>query len=115
MMKLIKAILMSSLFAPAITFAGPNASGGIPETAFQHDRAAVTTIFDDLHVLEVLSDKGSILSILPLGKDVFVVTTQKCQLAVQFVRKCVFAPGEMPQCDYTANILPQQSSAGCGL
>ena len=91
-------------------------SGGDPETVFDYDRSAIMTILEDGEVVSHLRSKGKILSITPVKGEgsVFAVETDRCTLHVEFVRSCDFPPDELPQCEYSANVLLDQSSGDCG-
>ncbi len=111
-MKRILTLMIFSLSTFAAS-AGPIASGGVPETPFQYDRAAIQTILETDEILSILKMKGRILSIQHQGQqpNVYLVTTEKCQLHVQFERKCIF--NGLPQCVSTSRALLNQSVGDC--
>lgn len=110
----ISILSLGSILLPS-AYAGPISSGGTQETAFQHDRAAIRTILDTDEVLGTLRNKGSVRSIAPGGNelDVYVITTERCELHVRFIRKCRQEEGGMPQCDYKSKVLRDASSRDC--
>jgi len=107
-------VLFFSMMSANLAFAGPISSGGIPETDFQHDRAAIQTILDTDGVLSLLKHKGNILSIASIDRsnDVYVVSTVKCELHVKFERTCKEKNGHL-QCDYSSKVLLDESHGDC--
>jgi hypothetical protein len=108
-------MILFSIFTSSVGFAGPISSGGVPETDFQHSRAAIQTILDNDQVLSVLAHKGSIqnIALIDSQADVFAVITPECELHVKFTRVCRQTRRGLPQCDYGATVLFDESVGDC--
>jgi hypothetical protein len=103
-----------SLSIPRANASGGISGGGVPETPFQHDRAAIQTILNNDDVLDLLQDKGKIIEVSAIDRtrEVYRVWTEKCDLRVKFVRTCVVKNG-LPQCIYGSTVLLNESVGDC--
>ncbi len=110
----LRTCLLLCLLFSLQSFAGPNASGGVPETEFQHDRDALQTILDFGTNLEILKNKGALISITPdsVERDVYILKTDKCTLPVRFIRECNFENG-LASCKRSAEVLTNRASGDC--